>query len=175
MARESITSSVNTGVAKRRAATNYGRRLHEREALAVYCQENGQVVMETTFTYDKLVNFVTGDKLYNYLPAGVRVLSAQLMVTVPWVGGTSLKIGTYDIATGAAVDDDGLVTATEAVTANLGAKAFVQGAGAQLNLAAGLAADYNVKAVATGTFTAGEATLRIVFQRPVDRFAPLNG
>lgn len=175
MTRESITSSVNTGVAKRRAATHYGRRLHEREALAVYEQENGQVVMETTFTYDKLVNFVLSDKLYNYLPAGVRVLSAQLMVTVAFAGGTSLKVGTYDVTTGAAVDDDGLITDANAPLASLGAKAFVQGSGAQLNTAAGLAADYNVKAVATGTFTAGEATLRIVFQRPVDRFAPLNG
>lgn len=175
MARESITSSVNTGVAKRRAATNYGRRLHEREALAVYEQDNGQVVMETTFTYDKLVNFVIGDKLYNYLPAGVRVLSAQLMVTVPWVGGTSITVGTYNVTTGAAINATGLITATEGVTANLGAGGFVQGAGAQLNTATGLASDMNVKAVTAGTFTAGEATLRIVFQRPVDRFAPLNG
>lgn len=175
MARESITSSVNTGVAKRRAATTYGRRLEEREALAVYCQEGGQVIMETTFTYDKLVNFVIGDKLYNYLPAGVRVLSAQLMVTVPFLGGTSLAVGTYNITTGAAVDADGLITDANAPLASLGAGAFVQGTGAQLNLAAGLAADMNVKATATGTFTAGEATLRIVFQRPIDRFNPANG
>lgn len=175
MARESITSSANTGVAKRRAATQYGRRTEEREALAVYEQGEGQVVFETTFTYDKLVNFVIGDKLYNYLPAGCRVLSAQLMVTVPFAGGTSLAVGTYNVTTGAAVDADGLITDANAPLASLGAGAFVVGTGAQLNAATGLAADYNVKAVATGTFTAGEATLRIVIQKVADRYNPNNG
>lgn len=175
MGRESITSSVNTGVAKRRAATHYGRRLHERQALAVYTTDEGKVVFETTFTYDKLVDFVLGDKLYNYLPAGCRILEAQLMVTVPFAGGTSLAVGTYNVTTGAAVDADGLITDANAPLASLGAGAFVIGTGAQLNLATGLSANLNVKAVATGTFTAGEATLRVVVQTVPDHFAVLNG
>lgn len=175
MARESITSSVNTGTAKRRAATHYGRRLHERQALAVYEQESGKVVFETTFTYDKLPDFVLSDKLYNYLPAGCQVLSAKLIVTVPFAGGTSLAVGTYNVTTGAAVDADGLITDANAPLASLGAGAFVTGTGAQLNTATGLAANMNVKAVATGTFTAGEATLRIEIQTVPDHYAPLNG
>lgn len=174
MGRESITSSVNTGVAKRRAATYYGRRLHERQALAVYTQEGGKVIYETTFTYNQLPDFVLGDKLYNYLPKGCRILSAQLIVLQTFLGGTSLTVGTYLTTTGAAVSANGLVTATEAAVANLTAGAFITGAGAQLNQA-GSAADWNVKAVAAGTFTAGEATLRIEIQLPVDRYAPLNG
>lgn len=174
MARESITSSVNTGTAKRRAATTYGRRLHEREALAQYCPEAGKFVFETTFTYDKLPNFVLGDKLYNYLPKGAQVVSAKLEILSTFLGGTSLTVGTYDTTTGAVVSANSLVTATEGALANLVAGAFVTGAGALIG-AAGLAANYNVKAVAAGTFTAGEAVLRIECLVPQDRYAALNG
>jgi len=175
MGRESITSSVNTRVAKRRAATTYGRRLHEAQALSVYEGENGRMVFETTFNYKNLVDFVLDDKLYNYIPKGSRILSAKLYITQAWVGGTSLTVGTYLTTTGAAVSANGLVTATEAATANLVLGAYIQGAGSQLNAATGSAADWNVKAVAAGTFTAGEATLRIEIEQPVDRYATLNG
>lgn len=175
MARESITSSVNTGVAKRRAATNYGRRDEERQALSVYSGEDGKQVYETTFNYQKLADFVVGDKLYNYLPKGCRILSAQLIVTQTWVGGTSLTVGTYNTTTGAVVSANSLVTATEAATANLLAGGFITGAGSIVNNALGTTADFNVKAVAAGTFTAGEATLRIEVQMPVDRYSPGNG
>ena len=104
MARESITSSVNTGTPERRAATHYGRRGEERQAVAEYEAQQGVNVMETPFTYDKLVDFVVGDKLYNYIPAGSQILSAKLEVTVPFLGGTSLAVGTYNVTTGAAVD-----------------------------------------------------------------------
>lgn len=174
MTRESITSSVNTGVAKRRAATHYGRRLHEREALAVYTQDEGKIVFETTFTYDKLPNFVVGDELYNYLPAGCHILSAQLVVHTAFAGGTSLAVGTYLASDGTVVDADGLITDANAPLASLVAGAYISGTGAQLN-AAGSAADWLVKATATGTFTAGEATLRVEIQIPQDRYAALNG
>lgn len=174
MARESITSSVNTGVAKRRAATNYGRRDEERQALSVYEGGDGKVIFETTFTFNKLVDFVVGDKLYNYLPKGAKVLSAQLIIITPWVGGTSLSAGTYNVDTGAAVSATGLITATEGAVANLVANKFITGAGALVG-ADGLAANYLVKVNAAGTFTAGEATLRIEVQMPVDRFNAGNG
>jgi hypothetical protein len=174
MPRESITSSANTGVAKRRAATYYGRRLHERQALAVYSGEDGKTVYETTFNFQQLADFTTGDKLYNFLPAGHKVLSAQLIILTPWVGGTSLTVGTYNVTTGAVVSANSLVTATEAAVANLVANKFINGAGALVG-GDGLAANYNIKAVAAGTFTAGEATLRIEMQAPIDRFSVLNG
>ena len=175
MARESITSSVNTGTPERRAATHYGRRGEERQAVAEYEAQQGVNVMETTFTYDKLVDFVVGDKLYNYIPAGAQILSAKLEVTVPFLGGTSLAVGTYNVTTGAAVDADGLITDANAPLASLGAGAFVTGTGAQLNVATGLSANVAIKAVATGTFTAGEATLRISYLPKVDRFNKGNG
>jgi hypothetical protein len=175
MARESITSSVNIGVAQRRAATQYGRRLEEAKALASYTQEGGKVIMETTFPYNDLPGFVLSDELYNYLPVGVKILSAGLVVTKTFLGGTSLAVGTNGVDDGAVVDADGLITDANAPLANLVAGNFIVGTGAQLNTLAGTTEKLHIKVTATGTFTAGEATLRVEYQLPIDRYNVANG
>lgn len=175
MARESITSSANTGVAKRRAATSYGRRLHESQALAAHEIDEGIVVFETTFPFNSRPDFVLGDKLYNYIPVGAKVLEADLIINQTWLGGTALSVGTYNYDTGAVINATGLVTATEGAVANLVAGNFVVGAGTVVGALAGAAVKTGIKVNATGTFTAGEATLRITVQLPVDRFSVLNG
>jgi hypothetical protein len=175
MARESITSSANIGIPQRRAATTYGRRLHEAQALASYTQDKDKVVMETTFPYNALPSFVLSDELYNYLPVGVKILSATLIVKTTFTGGTSLAVGTNGVDDGAVVDADGLITDANAPLASLVAGNFLVGTGAQLNTVAGTTEKLHIKVTATGTFTAGEATLRVEYQLPIDRYAALNG
>lgn len=102
-----------------------------------------------------------------YIPANGSVLQVLLVMTEAAAGGTSIKVGTFTQA-GAAIDDDGLVTTTEGVTANMNAIGKrVYGNGAHVATTAGTAgvgtADAYIAITAAGTFTAGKGRLIIEY------------
>jgi hypothetical protein len=105
--------------------------------------------------------FNTGDV---GLPPYSSVVSAIFYGTEAAAGGTSFKVGNF-LVDGTAVDDDGIVSATEGVTANIGVGKRIYGAGAYVSTTAGTAsagaAQSYIGITATGTFTAGKGLLRI--------------
>jgi hypothetical protein len=121
-----------------------------------------------TFTSDlnndgTLEGFNSGDC---YLPAYASILRVMIFVKVAAAGGTSIKLGTFTQA-GAAIDDDGLITATEGVKANLdtiGARTFGNGAyvATTAETASIGSADAYLGITGAGTWTAGK--LRIVIE-----------
>lgn len=170
MGRIAITSGDTAG-SSRRAATHYGRRGEEGGALSEHNVKAGLFKQVTTFRYDQLPT-ADLDALVQKLPAGSRVLSAKLIVQEDFVGGTSLAVGTSQ-PDGTVIDADGLVAAT--VTATLVDGAYVDGAGAQVGAATGLTTDACVTVTAVGTYTAGEATLVVEYEKSQDRQQAMNG
>ena len=167
MARESITRD-----GYRRAAQHYGRRLFEDKYPARYINEHGEACMEVTFRYSDLPSYGT-DLLIQSIPANAVVVSATLHVTTAFAGGTSYAVGLAQ-NDGTAIDADGLITDANAPLANINAAGkYVAGTGALIGAPIGAAAGQLVVA-ATGTFTAGEATLRVVYRPLVDRSDQFN-
>jgi len=106
-----------------------------------------------------------------YLPANSSVLRVTIVATEAAVGGTSFTVGTYGLA-GTAIAATGLVTATEAVLANVNAVGKrVFGNGALVAAAAGTVgvgtADAFIGISTTGTFTAGKGRMIIEYIDPV--------
>ncbi len=101
------------------------------------------------------------------LPAGSAVNSAILVVDTAFDVTTSISLGTRDAITGASVDPDSLVTASEGVAANLTPDgSVVVGVGV---LVGGPVtdADYVVELVQTGgDATVGECRLLIEYIEP---------
>lgn len=168
MARESITRD-----GYRRAATHYGRRLNEDKYPAVYQPEQGKECLEVTFAYDDLPSYSL-DKLVQSIPAKAVILSASLHVETAFAGGTSLAIGLHQ-SDGTAIDADGLFTDAELPLANIDAAGdyIAAAGGALVGTSIGAAAGQLVVA-ATGTFTAGEATLKVTYQPLLERLDQFN-
>lgn len=96
--------------------------------------------------------------------AGSTVVAVYLEVGTAWVGGTDVQVGDGS-------DADGFVTAAQGATANLTAGAKIVGAGLYTKggtdttaqeLKVYAAAD-TIDVAFTGTFTAGTATLTVVY------------
>lgn len=121
---------------------------------------------EETFTTDR-DNDGTNDGFNSgdfYIPDQAFLESAEIYMTdTAAAGGTSVAAGTYEVD-GTAIDADGLVTATEGVTADLAANDKLVGTGAQVGTAVTQKA--YVALVTAGTFTAGKGTLVIKYTRP---------
>lgn len=123
------------------------------------------------FTAD-LNNDGTRDGFYNgdvSLPANSSLISAYFVSGETAVGGTSLKVGLFQV-NGTAIDDDGILTATEGVTANMTAGKRINGAGALVSDTAGTvgvgANRAYIGMTATGTYTAGKGRLVIQYIDP---------
>lgn len=172
MARESITTGSTAGN-KRRASTHYGRMLEEGTAASEHNVSQDRFVQTLTFSYDNLPT-ESVDELYQRIPAGARVLSAKLAVTEAFLGGTSLAVGLTQ-PSGSVLDPDGLITDANAPLANLAAGDFVDGTGALVGAADGLSADGVITVAATGSFTAGEATITVEYEKAMDRNQKMNG
>lgn len=101
-----------------------------------------------------------------FLPKNSVVISAYWVSTLTAVGGTSVKIGTFQ-KDGTVIADNNIFTATELVTANMAVGMKNQGAGALTATAAGTAGSGSVDAyvamTATGTYTAGKAKVIIKY------------
>ena len=108
------------------------------------------------------------------IPNGAVLVSAHLTVLEAFAGGTSITFGVYNADTAAAVDADGIIQAE--VTADIDAvgdivnytiaNAGASGAGADIGTVVATTAGVKVAGFATGTFTAGKATLEVKYQVP---------
>lgn len=139
----------------------------------VICHYDLTLIPTTTVSYSTDRNndgtvdgFNQGDFFF---PANAVVLSADLFVSVAAAGGTSIEVGTY-VEAGTVSDRNGLITETEAVTANMAASKRVIGVGAQLadaNAEVGIGTTALYPGIyTTGTFTAGTGKIVIRFVDP---------
>lgn len=95
------------------------------------------------------------------IPAGSKIVSAEVFVETAFAGGTNITVGLANKETGAAIDADGLVAAT--VTANLTQNAVITGAGALIGLSSG-ANPAVVTVSQSGTYTSGKAKLLVSYR-----------
>jgi hypothetical protein len=167
MGRESITSGASAGN-KRRAATHYGTREVQDKIGSKYAGKHGEEVYEVTFNYDDLPAEGLDEAILR-IPVGARVTAATLHVVTAFAGGTSLTVG-LNQPDGTVIDADGLITAANAPLANIDADSdVIDGTGVLVGAVTGLAAEGQVVVAASGTFTAGKATVRVTFEPLVDR------
>lgn len=111
-----------------------------------------------TWSFDDLPVW-SASKLEHNLPAFAKILSANLEVLTPWVGGTSLAVGTVNASDGTGGTAGGFVTAVQAATANINARGqFITGTGALVGASVG-SVPQELNVVAVGTYTAGKARL----------------
>lgn len=106
------------------------------------------------------------------IPSHSSILRVILVTTEAATGGTSFTVGLAQ-ENGTAIDNTGLVTATEGVIANVNAVGKrVYGAGAFVATAAGTAStgaiDGFIRVATTGSFTAGKARMIVEY---IDAFA----
>lgn len=171
MSRIAITNGSKGG-STRRAATHYGRRLTANGIPTMEAVDGHTHVLEIPFSYNHLP-VASADLMVSVLPQYAKVESATFTVTTPFAGGSSFAVG-LTTRSGSVFDADGLFTTTNLALANIDALAdVVVGSGAAIG--ATLANDYCVDVTANGTFTAGEALLRIEFTPKLDRLDDLNG
>ena len=159
-------------------AGNYVNRFRDVDRSGVIkvavCEVDLTKIATGTVTYTSDLNndgtndgFNEGD--FNF-PAYSSILRVYYIARTAAAGGTSFTVGTY-AKTGAAQTATGLVTATEAVLANLDTiGARVYGAGAFVSTAvetASVGATAAFPAIAgTGTFTAGTGLLVVEYVTP---------
>lgn len=177
MSRISITAgaTANNG---RRAATQYGRRLDESQAAATYFVSQNKYKLAMTVLYSDVnggLN-ISGalDELFQKIPSGSQVQVAKVKVLTAFAGGTSIAVGTHQ-PSGTVIDADGLVTAAQGAVANLTANAYITGTGAQVGASPGLANDAVVSITAVGTFTAGELSIEVEYEKATDLHQTMNG
>ena len=125
----------------------------------------------TNFSVD-LNNDGTNDGFYNgdvSIPANSSITQAYLVMGEAAAGGTSIKVGLFQ-ANGTAIDDDGILTATAGVTANMALGDRINADGA---FAAGTAGTNGIGSArgfigitTAGTFTAGKGRLVIRYIDP---------
>lgn len=125
----------------------------KRGAIVAGMGEEKQI--EWKFSYDDLPADDDGNDMLAYIPANSFIEAAYLKVDVAWAGGTSIDIGLAQ-KDGTVIDADGIdaAVATAALTAN----AVIDCDGALVGASVGTA-DAVLEVGATGTYTAGEATL----------------
>lgn len=104
------------------------------------------------------------------LPKRSSILRVTVIATETAVGGTTIKLGTFQ-EDGTAILDNDLITVTEGVTANLAAGMRTYGAGAKVAAAVGTAgigaADVYMGLTAAGTFTAGKGVIIVEYVDPL--------
>lgn len=175
MSRISITAGATAG-GTRRAATHYGRRLDESQAMSEHNVSQNVYKQEVTFKYDDLPSAAL-DELNSRIVAGARVLSMVLKVHEAFTSTstlTTMSIG-LEQPDGTVIDADGLLAAT-AVDANFTAGAYVDGAGALVGAGSGLANDGIVVCTTSAAdLLTGEATLVVEYEKPDDRNQAMNG
>ncbi len=150
-----------------RAATSYGPHEIDDKNASHYQNSAGQEVMTVTFSFDDLPVDST-DSIHQSIPANSYIDRATLRVITAFAGGTSYNIGLTE-SDGTAIDADG-IDAAIALTAidAIGETVLCNGALVQGLAGIGTAAG-QIDIVATGTFTAGKASLEIVYQPLTDR------
>ena len=150
------------------AATHYGPRDFETRLPAEYVSSQGDKVQNITFTFDTLPAADSLDDSVLLIPANSYIVSSILRVVVPFAGGASYDIGLQE-TDGTEIDDDGLFANLLVGAINTVGETAI-GAGVLIGLSAGIGgAAGQVVISETGTHTAGQATLEVVYRTLNDR------
>jgi hypothetical protein len=150
------------------AFTNYGTREIEDKFAAQFDQVQGQKKLVVHFNYDDLPTYSATDDMVLSIPANARIISSTLRVVTPFAGGTSYDIGLYTSA-GVAIDADGIDAAVATAAINAIGETVVCD-GALVNNTAGIGTTAGqIVIAATGTFTAGEGYLTVIYETLDDR------
>jgi hypothetical protein len=150
------------------AVTHYGPRDFEDVLPAQYASSQGDKTLSLHFAYDDLPTNSATDQSVLAIPANSFIVSSTLRVLIAFAGGTSYDFGLYQ-ADGTVIDADGLDAAVATAAINVaGETVLMDGALVQGLQGIGAAAG-QVRVAATGTFTAGEAMLDIVYRTLDDR------
>lgn len=166
MTRIAITSGATAG-SKRRAATHYGVRDIENKLPSEFTTSQGTEVQHIVFNFDDLPTNGL-DAEIKRIPANAHIVKATLRVITAFAGGTSYNIG-LNQPDGTVIDADG-IDAAVALTAIDAVGETVLCDGALVANTAGIGtAVGQVVIAATGTFTAGKASLEVEYQRLDDR------
>ena len=152
--------------AKRGVANHYGVRTTD-SSFGGQLKADGLVKKAVwSFDYDNLPAPGTNNMQY-VIPANATIVSAKLYVDVAWASTsttTDLTVGLQQ-SDGTEVDNDGLVSATEANQTDLAvANKEITGAGALVGLSVGGADCEVVVAPTVDDLTAGSATLVVEYK-----------
>ncbi len=150
------------------AASHYGPRDFETKLPAQYASSQGDKVQVIRFAYDTLPDALAADDSILKIPANSYIVSASLTVITAGAGGTAYAIG-LNQTDGTTVDADGVFNTTELALANLTPAGDVINAAAGAQIGTTVATDVVVEVTATGTFTAGEYQLEVVYRTLDDR------
>lgn len=166
MTRVKITAGATAGSGTR-AATHYGPREIEDVLPSKYAGNRGEEIVEVTFSFDDLPD--NGADAANLtIPANSRIKEATLHVITAFAGGTSYDIG-LEQTDGTVIDADG-IDAAVALAAIDAVGETVDCDGALVANTAGVGAnDAQIVVSENGTFTAGKARLRVVYEPLFDR------
>lgn len=161
----SLENSSGRGV-----LAHYGPRSTDRSYGGYTETKAGTKQIRQSFTYDDLPGGSTVS-LQAYVPAGAVITDAWFFVDTAFAGGTSYDIGLEKSDGSTAIDADGLFDAL--VLADIDASVGVNlcasehaGTNSGALIGAPLAYDAYLVAAATGTFTAGAATIVIEYMVP---------
>ncbi len=133
--------------------------------------ENEVRVMTFQFTYDDLPGTDADNNLVIAIPAYSKIHSVSVGAVVPFAGssGAGFSVG-LSTSAGVEIDNDGLVTASDATVVKLDTKGkWVEGTGALVGQGIG-PDDGQVVVVPSGTLSAGEAKVVIEYV-PLDDHA----
>lgn len=149
------------------AMAHFGPRDVEDKLPSKYAGSQNKKMLNVTFSYDDLPTYGTDNAILS-IPANAYIVSATLRVHTGFAGGTSYNIGLYE-ADSTVIDADGIdaAVATAAIDTageTVACDGALVGATAGIGSAAG-----QVVVAATGTFTAGKATLEIEYIALEDR------
>lgn len=144
------------------AASHYGPRDFEDRLPSEYVQSQGDKVQFITFAWDDLPTANADDDSILIIPANSYIVSATLTTVVAAAGGTSYQIGLVGVD-GTGGDPDGIFTA--ATGASVGLVELGDGA----TIGTTTSTPFVLEVAATGTFTAGEHNLEVVYRTLDDR------
>ena len=147
-------------------SVGFGTRIAENQRSGVTSVTGNKAELVLTFNYDDLPGGtdVSSDGSYGTIPAGAVITDSYVQATTDFAGGTSYDIGLQQLDGSTAINVDGLFDAVTLAQINAGDSARGHGgtdSGALLDSA--LAAEAQVVASATGSFTAGTAKLVIEY------------
>ena len=112
---------------------------------------------EWQFSYDDLPTAGTTN-LQFAIPASATIVSSKWITGTAWAGGTSLNVGLYQ-GNGTVIDADGLDAAITPTTAG----AVINGDGALVGAKTIGSEPGELTVAATGTYTAGTATVIVEY------------
>lgn len=151
------------------ARNHYGPRKVDEKFGGEISSSGGVKEVEWVFSYDDLPGPTTGGEMETLVPKGAVILSARFQTITAFAGGTSYDIGLQQ-QDGTEIDNDGLWDAlalAEINAENEWSDASTHAgtnSGNLVSTTVGLAANAYLKAVATGTFTAGKGRIVITYR-----------